>query len=78
MRFLFSTKSSASLNHIWLLIYRVTISGFMLTHGIPKFNRLVSGNVGEFADPLGVGHMMSLILTIFGEVVAPIDRKSVV
>jgi putative oxidoreductase len=72
MRFLFSTKSSASINHIWLLIYRVTISGFMLTHGIPKLNRLISGNVGEFADPLGVGHMMSLILTVSGEVVAPI------
>jgi putative oxidoreductase len=72
MRFLFSTKSNAALNHIWLLIYRVTISAFMLTHGIPKLNRLISGNVGEFSDPLGVGHTMSLILTVFGEVVAPV------
>jgi len=72
MRFLFSTKTSAALNHLWLLIYRVTLSAFMLTHGIPKLNRLISGNVGDFSDPLGVGHTMSLILVVFGEVVAPI------
>lgn len=72
MKFLFSTKSNNSLNNLWLLIYRVALSAFMLTHGIPKLERLLSGSGGSFPDPLGVGSNLSLILTVFGEVVAPV------
>ena len=72
MKFLFSTKNSQTLNDLWLLIYRVSLSAFMLTHGVPKLNRLISGEGGNFPDPLGVGNELSLILTVFGEVVAPV------
>lgn len=72
MKFLFSTKSNAAMNDIWLLIYRVSLSAFMLTHGLPKLNRLLSGEGSNFPDPLGVGNELSLILTVLGEVVAPV------
>ncbi len=72
MKFIFSTKSNAEFNHFWLLIFRVSISAFMLTHGLPKLNMLLSGSGGNFPDPLGVGNNLSLILTVFGEVVAPV------
>lgn len=43
----------------------------LLTHGIPKINILLE-NPSGFADPLGVGGTVSLIMAIIGEVVAPI------
>lgn len=52
-----------------LLILRLGFGGFMLTHGIPKISRL--SDPSGFPDPLGVGAMPSLILTLIGEVVAP-------
>lgn len=54
-----------------LLILRVGFSGMMLTHGIPKINKLFESPI-KFADPIGVGEPLSLILTLIGEVVAPI------
>ena len=57
-------------NDLALLILRVGFGGFMLTHGIPKISML--SNPSEFADPIGVGATMSLILALIGEVVAPI------
>lgn len=52
--------------HLWLLLLRVGVGSFMLTHGIPKFNQLMDGNF-EFGDPLGVGVHTSFILTVFAE-----------
>ena len=43
----------------------------MLTHGIPKINMLFESPI-KFADPLGLGETTTLILTIIGEVVAPV------
>lgn len=53
-----------------LLILRLGFGGLMLTHGIPKFNML--SNPSDFGDPIGVGPTVSLILTLIGEVVAPV------
>jgi len=58
-------------NHLALLILRIGFGGFMLTHGIPKIERLFESSV-KFTDPFGIGDTATLILTIFGEVVAPI------
>lgn len=63
-------KNSARYNFA-LLLLRVTFSGMMLTHGIPKLLKLFSGDF-SFADPLGIGAPVSLILAIFGEVIFPI------
>ncbi len=43
----------------------------MLSHGIPKLQNLLSGNL-EFGDPLGIGGAPSLFLAIIGEFVCPI------
>ncbi|WP_460218608.1 DoxX family protein [Psychroserpens sp. MEBiC05023] len=53
-----------------LLILRLGFGGLMLTHGIPKISML--SDAANFPDPLGIGAMVSLILCIIGEVVAPI------
>lgn len=57
--------------HIGLLLLRLGFSGLMLTHGIPKLKKLLQGNL-EFADPLGIGALPSLILTVIGEVICPL------
>ena len=49
-----------------LLILRITFGGLMLTHGIPKFMKLLEGDF-SFSDPLGMGPVLSLILTVFAE-----------
>lgn len=51
-----------------LLILRVIVGGFMLTHGIGKFEKLLSGEPILFPDPIGVGATVSLSLVVFSEV----------
>jgi len=58
-------------NDLALLLLRVGFSGMMLTHGIPKLAKLGDSPIA-FPDPIGVGSTASLILTLLGEVVAPI------
>jgi putative oxidoreductase len=58
-------------NNFALLVLRVGVSAMMLTHGIPKIERLFNSPV-EFPDPLGIGALWSLLLALLGEVVAPI------
>lgn len=72
MKFLFSTNSNKGLNDLWLLIFRVSVAIFFMTHGLPKLNRLLEGNGSTFADPLGIGNNLSLILAVTGEFVAPL------
>ncbi len=57
--------------HLGLAILRILPSAFMLTHGIPKFQKLISGNT-EFPNPLGIGSAPSLFLTVVGEFLCPI------
>lgn len=57
--------------NIALLFLRVAFSGMLLTHGIPKLLKLVSGDF-SFADPIGIGAPASLILAVLFEVVFPI------
>lgn len=51
-----------------LLLLRLTAGGFMLTHGIGKFESLISGEPISFPDPIGVGGTASLALVVFSEV----------
>ncbi len=52
----------------WVLLgLRLAIGGMMLSHGWPKlmnFNQMSA----SFPDPLGVGHTLSLLLTVGAEV----------
>ena len=54
-----------------LLILRVGVSALMLTHGYGKFLKLFTDPT-DFGDPIGLGPIISLILTVIGEFVAPI------
>ncbi len=54
-----------------LAFFRISISVMMLTHGIPKLQKLLSGDF-EFGDPIGIGAAPSLFLTIIGEFLCPI------
>ncbi|WP_339698552.1 DoxX family protein [uncultured Marixanthomonas sp.] len=57
--------------HFGLLFLRLTFSGMMLTHGIPKLLNLIQGDI-QFGDPIGLGPTVSLILTVIGEAICPL------
>ncbi|TXN35596.1 DoxX family protein [Flagellimonas hymeniacidonis] len=57
--------------HLGLALLRIVPAAFMLTHGLPKFQKLISGNT-EFVNPLGIGQAPSLFLTVIGEFICPI------
>ena len=50
-----------------LLLLRIAAGGFMLSHGYGKMVKLFNGTF-EFADPIGLGVELSLVLTVFSEV----------
>ena len=55
-----------------LLILRIVIGVFMLTHGWGKMQSLFSGEPIQFPDPIGLGATFSLALTVFAEVLCSI------
>ncbi|MCK5440372.1 MAG: DoxX family protein [Maribacter sp.] len=58
-------------SNIGLALLRIVPSAMLLSHGIPKFQKLLNGNL-EFADSVGIGAAPSLFLTVIGEFVCPI------
>lgn len=56
---------------IGLALLRIIPSALMLSHGIPKFQKLISGDFG-FPDPIGIGSTPSLFLAVIGEFICPI------
>ncbi|HEX8333607.1 MAG TPA: DoxX family protein [Segetibacter sp.] len=71
MRRVFSTTFSPANINTALLLLRVAVAAFMLTHGLPKLMNMMSGN-SQFGDPLGLGKDVSLGLTVFAEFVCSI------
>lgn len=67
MKKLFSVTYNADLLHVWLIILRIGFALLMWTHGIPKFMRLLEGNM-QFGDPIGLGPTPSFRLVNFSEV----------
>lgn len=66
---IFATTTRDRLYDVGLLLFRITVGGFMLTHGLGKLTMLMGPGPIEFADPFGVGPTTSLALTVFAEVV---------
>ena len=64
---LLGPRTNNTVNNFWLLLLRMAGGGFMLTHGIPKFLKLIEGGDIAFADPFGFGATISLILVVFAE-----------
>ncbi|SIR29202.1 DoxX family protein [Maribacter ulvicola] len=59
------------LKDLGLAFFRIAVSVMMVTHGLPKFQQLISGNF-QFADPFGMGEAPSLFLAVIGEFICPI------
>ncbi len=55
-----------------LLILRVLVGVFMLTHGLGKLETLFGSEPIQFHDPIGVGATASLALAVFAEVICSI------
>lgn len=66
---LFTTSISDRYAQLCLLVVRVAVGGFTLTHGLPKLSRLTSGEEIKFADPFGLGPLISFVLVVFAEVI---------
>ena len=54
-----------------LALLRIGASALLLTHGFPKFQKLISGNF-EFGDPIGLGATPTLFLAVLAEFICPI------
>jgi len=52
---------------IGLLILRLGIGGYLLTHGLGKLRMLLAGNSAMMGDPIGLGPILSLILVTVAE-----------
>lgn len=59
------------LNDLALFVLRTVFSLFMMIHGWGKLQKLMEGGEIEFYNFIGLGSKISLILTVFGEFVAP-------
>jgi putative oxidoreductase len=66
MKKIFST-SFPEFSHLALLFFRIAVGALMLTHGVPKLQKLLSGAEIQFADPFGFGPAVSLVMVIFAE-----------
>tara|TARA_B110000285_G_scaffold124629_1_gene140677 strand:- start:6455 stop:6841 length:387 start_codon:yes stop_codon:yes gene_type:complete len=63
--------------HDWgLLVLRIGTAGLLIPHGWGKLNKLINGLSSaegvKFYNWLGIGEAPSLMLTVFGEFIAPI------
>lgn len=67
MNKLFSTAYNHNLAQVWLLLLRLCGGGFMLTHGYPKLQKLLSGENIQFLNLMGIGETPSFILVVFTE-----------
>lgn len=54
-------------NSIGLLILRLGIGGYLLTHGWGKLQMLLGGAFDKFGDPVGLGSGPSLVLVTMAE-----------
>ncbi|MFT6369988.1 MAG: putative oxidoreductase [Maribacter sp.] len=61
---------TSPLTAIGLAFFRISMSAMMLTHGLPKLQKLISSDF-EFADPISIGAAPSLFLTVIAEFICP-------
>lgn len=67
MKRLFHTGSNEEYLNILVLLLRIAIAAMMITHGWPKFLKLLEGGEIKFGDPIGLGPVFSLILVVGAE-----------
>ncbi len=57
---------------VGLLVLRLIVGGFMMTHGLGKLKMLMAGGEIQFLDPIGMGMELSLTLAVLAEFFASI------
>ena len=67
MNKLFQIETKEDYMNVMLLILRVSVAAFMITHGLPKLMKLLAGGEIEFGNPIFLGPVLSLILAMFAE-----------
>lgn len=67
MKRLFQTGTREEYLNILVLLLRISMAAFMITHGWPKLSQLLAGGEIQFGDPIGLGPSLSLILAVFAE-----------
>jgi putative oxidoreductase len=72
MKRLFQIETREEYLNILVLLLRISIAALMINHGLPKLEKLLAGGEIQFANPIGVGPILSLILVIFAEFVCSI------
>lgn len=69
---LFQTRTREEYLDIVVLFLRISIATLMIRHGLPKLSKLLAGGEIQFANPIGLGPALSLILVIFSEIICSI------
>ncbi len=64
-------SANAIASDLGLLILRVVSGAALLSHGYPKFQKVINGDM-QFGDPIGVGQAASLHLSAFAEFICAI------
>jgi len=72
MRNTYTTILNLEKTDFGLLLFRLAISGLMLTHGIPKLITFFTSDEIQFADPIGLGAVFSLGFAVFAEFICSI------
>jgi len=72
MKSLFQVGTKEKHLDILVLLLRICIAAFMITHGWPKFLKLLEGGEIQFGNPIGLGPALSLTLAVFAEFVCSI------
>ena len=68
---LISSENNPTLVNIAAAILRIFAGVSMLTHGYPKLEKLMSGDI-QFMDFMGLGPVITLVLVVFAEVVCSV------
>lgn len=69
---IFNPGTQETHTSVALLVLRVAVGSFMLTHGIGKMLMLFSDQPIAFPDPIGLGFTVSLTLAFFAEAVCSV------
>lgn len=69
MKNTYSTTLELPQVDVGLLIFRLGISALMLTHGIPKVIKFFGSESISFADPIGLGEVVTFSFAVFAEFV---------
>ena len=69
MKKIFSASHHSGAIDLAVLIARIGIGVLMLVHGLPKLEKLFSGEPVQFASVMGMSPTVSLALAVFAEVI---------